>query len=513
MSAAGPPPVEPPKPAAPNPATARQISRGALWATVEVWGVELLQLLVFTLLARLLGPDAYGLVALAMAFVLVPQTLLVHGGWIEALVQRPDLTRAHVDSIFWLLAGLGLASLVALLAIAPWVEAQFAIPELAPLLAALAVCPFLTSLMVVPAGLLQRRLELAPLAVRSILGVGLGGAVAVALALAGAGPWALVANEIAWPLAGVLVLSLAARHRPRWGLSWRHCREIGRFALGITGAQLVALGELMLPRLLLGRLAGPVAVGHWGLARKLFNLAGELVSRPALRVALPGFARLREQGAGLTDALALAVELTALLSVPGFALLLVLGPDLLALAFGEAWRQAGEALRILAVLGPLIPFGQLLTSALQAAGRVDLVLVAAVLGAVLVLLLLVPLAASGVAGVAVAFALRDGLLAPLRLALVRRVLGVRVGVVLAPLPSILAAGAAMVASMLALRSLVEQPSGVALLAATVAAGAATYGAALLLVARPTLLRAARGLGRLRTAPAEAGGRERGGCGP
>ena len=153
----------------PGPLEPGRVARGAAWATVEVWGVELLHLLFFTVLARLIGPEGYGLVALAMAFVMVPQNLLVHGGWIEALVQRPTLVREHVDSTFWLLAGLGLASMLGLLLLAGAAEAWLSTPALGSLLSALSVCPFLTSLMVVPAGLLQRRIATGDGQARNVL--------------------------------------------------------------------------------------------------------------------------------------------------------------------------------------------------------------------------------------------------------------------------------------------------------------------------------------------------------
>ncbi len=489
-------------PSSPPPPEAGRVARGALWATIEVWGVELLQLLVFTALARLVGPEPFGLVALAMAFVLVPQNLLVHGGWIEALVQRPNLDREELYSVFWLLAGSGFGASLILALAAPLVGSLVGLEAIVPVLRVLAVCPFLTSLMVVPAGLLQRRLALAPLALRSILGVGLGGAVAIGLAIAGAGPWALVVFEIAWPLAGVVVLGFAAGHRPGWTFSWRRIRPIGRFVLGITGEQLLALAELLVPRLLLGALAGPSAVGNWGLARKLFDLSAELVARPALRVALPGFARLHEERERLSNGLALAVELTALAAVPGYGLALLLAPDLVALAFGEAWREAGEALRILALLGPVVPLGLLLGSAFQAAGRADLVLLPAAIGTVLLLLLLVPLTAHGVLGVAAAFTLRGWFLLPVRLELARRALGVAPLAVLAPLSPILAAGAALVVATAGVRILlpVPDPAGVAGIALAAAAGAGVYVGALVLLARPALRRAAAGLAGLRARP-------------
>ncbi len=475
-----------------------RIARGAAWATIEVWGVEVLQLLFFVVLARLVGPRGYGLVALAMAFVMIPQNLLVHGGWIEALVQRPILERAHIDSTFWLLAALGLASTLLLLALAPLIEAAAGVVGLAPLLSALAICPFLTSLMVVPAGLLQRRLALAPLALRSILGVSLGGIVAVGLALFGAGPWALVANEIAWPLVGAIVLGLAAGHRPGWRFSARHAREMGRFASRITGEQLVVLVEMFVPRWLLAGPAGTTAVGLWSLARKLLDLSVELVTRPALRVALPAFARHQDDRAQLARALVLAVELTALLAVPGYLLGLATAPDLSALIFGPGWREAGEALALLALLGPILPLTLLLTAGFQAVDRADLVFALAIAGVVSLVAMVVPLALyGGVRGVAWAFVLRGWLLLPIRLVLATRVLGVGFPALVRALAPPLAAGLVALAVLAGVRALQADPSRPAALALALGLAASAYAAALAALARPALRRVAAGLRRLR----------------
>lgn len=495
----------------PAPAPER-IARGAFWATLEVWGVVLLQPLVFALLARFVGPEAFGLVAIAMAFVLVPQGLLVQGGWIEALVQRPDLAREHVDSVFWLLAGLGLASALLLLGLAPFVAAWFARAELEGLLAVLAIGPLLSSLMVVPAGLLQRRLRFAPLALRSIGAVAVGGTIAVALAVGGAGPWALVAAEIAWPLGGVLVLGATAGYRPRASFSHRHLLEIGRFALGLTGERLLALAELFLLRSLLAAAAGPTAVGIFALAHKMFDLSVELVTRPALRVALPGLAAVRADPGRLQAGLSTAVEITGLLAVAGYALALAEGPELLALAFGTAWREAGVALQPLAAIGPLVPFGLLLVSGLQAAGRSDLVFLQAAVGTGLLLALLVPLLGWGAVGAAAALALRGLLLLPLRLVLARRALAIPLRPLVAPLGPLVLAGLAMLASMLAVRPLLADPAAGSRVALAAGIGGLVYALALLLVARPTLRRVATALGRLRTGPASGealnGGRSR-----
>lgn len=465
---------------------AGRIARGAAWATLEVWGVELLQLLFFTLLARLLGPGPYGLVALAMAFVMVPQNLIVHGGWTEAVVQRPVLTREHVDASIVALVLAGLVSALVLLATAPLAVRILDLPPLGPVLATLSICPLLTSLMVVPAGLLQRELRLAPLTLRSLVGVSLGGTLALGMAMAGMEHWALVANEIVWPLVGAVFLGIAAGHRPRLACSRRHLAEMARFAAPITGEQAIVLGESFLPRLLLGLSAGPVAVGVWALARKLLDLSSELVARPAMRVALPVLAARADDSAQLARGLGLALQISTLFAVPGYAAAFAFGPELVGLVFGRSWTPAGEALAVLALAGPALAASMLLGTAFRAVGRPGLVARVALLGVVLLIPLLFVSLPFGVNGVATAFACREWLLLAVRLGLVRRVLAVRPWTLLAPLVRVGVAGVAMIVAMKVAGDLL-QPAGAPLrLALGLAIGAVGYVAVLLLVARALL---------------------------
>lgn len=420
---------------------ARNVARAAAWVTLEVWGTELIQLLSFTLLARLLGPESYGLVALAMAFVMVPQNMIVHGGWSEALVQRSSLSRRDVDCTFTALALLGVLSAVVLVLLAPLAAHLFALPELAAILAALAICPFLTSLGVVPIGLLQRELKLAPLALRSLLGAGIGGVVALVLALAGMGPWSLVANEILWPLLGAVVLNLAAGYRPQLILSWAPLADIARFARAVSAEQAMILLENFLPRLLLGATAGPAAVGAWALARKMLDLSLELLCRPATRVGLPVLVAGNNAPEERAGRLARVLELPGLIAVPGFVLCWLIGSELIALVFGAQWREAGVAFALLALAGPGQSMAVLLATGFQALGRPDLAARSALfaLGAFVVLLALA--LPWGVLGVAAAFAVRCWILFALRLGLLRSRFGIAPRELLTPLSSRLCAAA------------------------------------------------------------------------
>ena len=186
--------------------SAARVTKGTVWATVETWGLQAVQFLTFLVLARLLGPEIYGLVGIALSVNVLGEALIVEGGWIESIVQRRDLDRRHLDAIFWAVLGLGMCMGALGVLGAALVADLYDQPQLAPLMAVLSAAVPLRSLSIVPEGLLCRRLEFAPLAMRSLLSVAIAGLVGVALAIAGAGAWSLAVYQLVQPCLGALLV-------------------------------------------------------------------------------------------------------------------------------------------------------------------------------------------------------------------------------------------------------------------------------------------------------------------
>jgi PST family polysaccharide transporter len=325
---------------------------------------------------------------------------------------------------------------------------------------------------------------MAPFAIRSTLSVTVAGAIGIAMALKGFGVWSLVAYEIARPLVAAVVLWGALEWRPQARLAVTHVAEAVRFCSRVLGERLIALTETLVPRAAIGVASSADAVGQWTLARKIFDLSTELVQRPALRVALPRFAGVQQQPGQLSRLLTSAVELTALVAIPGYAILGVLGADLVALSFGESWRTGGQVLMILALLGLITPVTQLSVAVLHAVGRVKLTLKLAVASFAVLVLLLIPGLRWGVFGVAVAFLVRGWAMLFVRLWAIRRTTGVKLSTSGGGFWPLLAAGLAMALVLfLAHTLLVSRLHPLAAMLAALALGVAIYSLLLLLLAR------------------------------
>jgi PST family polysaccharide transporter len=463
---------------------------GVVWTFTESWGAQLFQLIVFLILAWLLGPESYGLVAIAMPVVMAGQFFVSSGGWVEVLVQRRDLDAEYCDTAFLCVVGVGATFSVVGMAGAPVVGWLFGRPDLVDIVRSLAVIPALSSFTIVPQALLQRELRFSVLALRSNLATLGSGVVGVLLAVSGAGVWSLVAQEITLRALSLLVLWRAHSWRPRLHFSGRVAQAILSHTAPTLGAGAAGLGEDLLLRGVLGYVFGPTMTGQFFLAKKIVDVLRELLVAPWTRVALPVFAHLQDRPDSLGRTLGTVAHAAAFVSVPGYLGLFAVAPVFVAAALGSAWQDSVPMLRWLTLAGLLTAAGLVLSSLLQATGRFRLELWLRLV-ATMLLLGLTPFAVLfGPAGVAGAVALRSLLALLIRMAATRRVLAFDLRSNLRPIWPVLFAGVLMAASVGAWwwgAAQAFQPT--VALASCVLVGAASYLLGLLAFARSSLAEA------------------------
>ena len=466
-------------------------AKGALWASVEAWSTQLVQFLVVLVLARLVGPEDYGLMAIAMVVAQLSQFLIANAGWSEALIQQRRLEPALCDSVFWMLVATGaaLGVLACLAAIA--VDVFMAEPLLAQAISALASIPILAGLAAVPGALLQRELRFFPLALRSNLAIAIGGTVGIAMAVAGFGIWSLVAYEILLRAIDVAALWTAHRWRPGLNFSRQHLWEIRAYVSNMFGWRLTVVVEEALIRILIGYCLGPTAAGHYFLARKIVDVLRQVAVDPFCRVVMPAIAEVQSKPGRVDEVFRTAAQIAAAAAIPCHLGLIVIAPELLPAAFGAAWVETVPVVQILAAAGLVAPIARLGTALLQGLGQSRPLFLLGLAGAAVLLALLPAGLSGGIATVAAAVTVREYLRFPLLLLVIRRATGIDVARTLRRAAPVIAASLIMAATVLAAGWTIEDhvPRLVAIFG-TMLAGVAAYGAALFLLDRAFVLEVA-----------------------
>lgn len=368
-----------------------RVARGAAWAFASSWARIAVSLVAFAVIARLIGPASYGITTGAGALIALCQ-VLVGPALGEAIVQQERLDERLASAYFWLLQLSGLLIFGLLVAASRWIAGLFDEPLLAPLLALYALTVPLTALQTLPEAMLGRHLQFRLQALAGGAGVMAGSAVGIALALRGAGPWSLVSMQLAQSAVQTGVLWAGSQWRPARAPDWRGLAPLLRYSGSSVTVRFLNELDSQLPKVFIGSALGVVALGYYGVARRIFDLLKDLLIVPLNMVALPSIAKARASGQDVPRLFGAALRVSTLIANPAFFGLMAVAPLVIGVLFGPGWEPAVPALQLLALLGLRSAVNSFNGAALRGYGKPQQQVGIAVFG-VLLLAVLVPLAA------------------------------------------------------------------------------------------------------------------------
>lgn len=461
--------------------------RGVFWTVIQALAGRALSLVVFVILARLLTPADFGLVAMAGVFIALLE-VLVQQGFSAAITQRDILEPEHESTAFWSNVLLSALMGAVLWSSSGWIARLYGAPDLAPVVRWLSAVLPLRALVAVPVGLLQRRLEFRVLAVRSILGAFVGGIAGVAAAFAGWGVYALVAQQLLGGLAEVLAVWGAAAWWPRFAFSMRHLRELLGFGLHLVGANLLDFLNRRSDDFLIGVFLGPVALGYYAVAYRALKVMTQVMAKTGTVVAFSAFSRLQEQPHRMREAFYRSTQAAGVVAIPAFVGLSVVAPKAVPLIFGEQFAESGMVLRVLALIGVVHAVSYYNFAVYVGIGRPDIRLKLLAVHTTVNVLAFFLVVRWGIVAVAAAYVIRAYVLVPLDLFALRRLIGVDPRRYFGNLAAPALACAAMVAAIVAIQQL--HLGAAQELVLSIAVGAVVYATALYLLA-PALVRELR----------------------
>lgn len=322
------------------------MAAGAAWMVLFKLSERVLSLISMLVLARLLVPADFGVVAIASS-VLALLEVFIALGLDVALISRPDVTREHYNSAWTFKVLLGLAVALILLIISGPAALFFNEPRIADVIRVLAIGSFVQGLENIGVVDFRKELRFATefrfqMAKRIIML-----AVTLPLAFILRNYWALTIGAVTGRVAWVALSYLAHPFRPRFSLA--KVRDL----LSISG-WLVLSSTLYYFReqssnIALGRLAGPRATGLYTLSYDFASLPTQQLIAPINRAVLPGLVKLSAQPAELARSALTVFALTATLAIPAGAGLAALAPIIVPLLLGHQWLDAVPVLQLLAL--------------------------------------------------------------------------------------------------------------------------------------------------------------------
>ena len=423
-----------------------KVLQGTLWSAIQMWGMRLVSFAVFFILARLLSPADFGLVALASVYIAFISVFVEHG-FAAAIIQRDEVDAYHLDTAFW--SGLTFAMIFSLASVA------FAVlignvmdePQIVGPIRWLSLSFILIALTSVQQALLRRDLEFRELAVRNMIATAAGGGVGVAMAFQGWGVWSLVSQMLVTRAVGVIVLWQLCDWRPGRRLSRRHFDDLFHFNIHVVGAKIIAFFSRRADDFLIGIFLGTVALGFYTIAYRTLTLLTQLLVQAANAVALPAFSRLQHQRPQLISTFHKATQYSSAVAFPLFLGVAALAPEVVPLVYGQQWGASIPVVRILMLVGALHAITFFHGAAITAVGHPEWRLRLMILTTVLILIGFWIAMPWGISAIAAAYVIGNYLVFPLELIYTQRLVGLEIAPYLRRFIPIITACCAMLAAI------------------------------------------------------------------
>lgn len=458
-------------------------ARSIIWTIIRTGSDYILSFAVFAVLARKLGPEAFGVFALAVTFAEFGR-ILPAAGLAAAIPRAREVTPAMADTVFW--ASLAVALLVAgaLALLAGPIAGLFAQPAVAPLLIALGLVLLISVAGATHIALMLREFGHRAMATRSVVSNVVGGAAALAAATAGWGAWSLVVQRGVTEVAGSVMAWHAYRWIPGRRFSVDVLRELAGFSAGMTLTQVLFLALVRVQDVIIGRMIGTAAVGVYRTSWRTVELIAQGVIMPFSQVSLPTLARLQDDMPAFRRAYLRIIGVSSALALPAIIGFAVLAPEAVPLIFGSQWVESGRIAQVLGLMAVPFTLNRFSGPALGTLGQSGLTARIAALQLALTVAFTLAAAPYGLLAIGAAYVARAYLVLPIQMWAFRKYSGLGYAEVLGSIAPALGTSLIMAAVLAAFDHLIGArfDNRLAYLVVMVAIGTVVYASALRLFA-------------------------------
>jgi PST family polysaccharide transporter/lipopolysaccharide exporter len=456
--------------------TQRSVVSGGWVAALNVSG-RVLQLVMVVIVARLIGPEAFGLMGIGL-LAMSAFDQFSRLGLDEALVYNEnENVDDYLDTTLALNVGRGVfLGAVAFLS-APLVAALLGEPRATPILRVLGIGPVLHGLRNPGVVYFRKDLEFHREYIYKMSGAVAQVVVAIGYALVFPSVWALVAGTIAKKVVRGGVSYWIHPYRPRPRFDFDRARELVDYGKWMTGASITGFLTKQGDDAFLAWMLGATSLGFYQMAYRIAKAPNTEVTHVVSRVAFPAYSKLQDDTEKLRTAFYRTIKVTLLVSFPAGAGIIATAPVFVDAVLGDSWLTMVPALQLIALYGMSASLGSTCGEMWKATGRPDVIFKFKLVKIALYVVLIYPLTARyGIFGTALTVVLADVILRAPTLVVTARIIETPVTRVLREASYPLVGSAVMGAAVWWLQQRLELGYPIVEFVVLVAAGVLTYAA-------------------------------------
>jgi len=327
-----------------------RVLRSGMWAGMSEVGLSLLGIVRSVVLARLLTPDIFGVMALAMVVVRAIETF-TRPGVAQALIARQDGFEKACNTAFTMLVVRGFMLAALLAAVAPWIGDFYESPKLPLMLQVLGGVFILTGFRNINIIARQRELEFRSLTYLTQVSAIIGTIATIAVAWWLRSVWALVAGQLIAAILGAVLSYVFLPGRPRFEFDREVARDLMRYGKFITGSSMLLYIATEIDSAVIGKVLGHAELGYYAVASTIAQTMTTQLAKMAAGIMMPAYSKLQTDIPKLRNAYLRTLGLVMFAVLPASVGLVLVAEPLVRVVYGEKWLLATVPLQLLAVFG------------------------------------------------------------------------------------------------------------------------------------------------------------------
>lgn len=351
----------------------QQTQKGLFWSTASNIANQGIRFVFGIILARRLGPEAYGVIGILTVFITIV-SVFIDCGFSQALIRKPDRTQTDFSTEFFFNIGVGLFGYLVLFVSAPFIADFYEMPILTPVLRVLGLGVIINSLCVVQSAQFAIRLDFKTPAILAVSTQLFSGAVGIALAYNDWGVWALVFQQVSGGLLNAILLWLLAGWRPTMDWSKASFHYLWGYGSKILGASLIQQTYDNIYPLVIGKYFTTSKLGLYSRAQGFATLPSGNLSGILGNVTFPILSKMVGDTERLVATYRRMIKSTAFIVFPLMIGMAASASPMVRMLLNEQWYGCIPYLQLLCLALIWQPLSALQLNVLKIIGRTDVVL-------------------------------------------------------------------------------------------------------------------------------------------
>ncbi|WCO01136.1 lipopolysaccharide biosynthesis protein [Psychroserpens ponticola] len=329
-----------------------KIIKGGFYLTIVNVLSQLLAIVVNIVLARLLLPEDFGLVALTMTYIGFI-TLFTNMGFGSSIIYESETSQKQLSSIYWLNYGLSVFSFLVIISTSQFAANFYNEPKLTSIVFVAAFNLLIFPFYIVQYKLLERDLEFRTISKINLSGILIGSIAAVIGAYLGLGVYALILQSLVVSVVRLFMVMIYRRWLPSFYFNFHEIKSMVWYSLKYKASNMVRYFERNIDYLILGKFFSSVILGYYAFAYNIMYTPVKRISYIFSEVLFPSFSSFKNDKEKIISGYFKSVNLIALVSIPAMTILAFNADLIIHIGFGQKWDGAIAIVKILCFAGAI----------------------------------------------------------------------------------------------------------------------------------------------------------------